>query len=106
MPAIVGVGGHWGDEGKGKVIDLLSEQAAMVVRYSGGNNAGHTVENHLGHFAMHLIPCGIFNPDATCIIGNGVAVDPAFLLKEIEMLQTAGADVSGRLFVSAPAHLS
>ncbi len=106
MPAIVVIGGHWGDEGKGKVIDLLSEQAAMVVRYSGGNNAGHTVDNHLGHFAMHLIPCGIFNPRTDCVIGNGVAFDPAFFLKELTMLgEQAGIDVSGRLFVSDRAHL-
>lgn len=106
MPAIVVVGGHWGDEGKGKVIDLLSEQAAMVVRYSGGNNAGHTVVNPLGHFAMHLIPCGIFNPKSVCVIGNGVAFDPAFFLKELQMLgEKAGIDVTDRLFVSDRAHL-
>lgn len=106
MPAIVVVGGHWGDEGKGKVIDLLSQQAAMVVRYSGGNNAGHTVDNPLGHFAMHLIPCGIFNPKTDCVIGNGVAFDPAFFLKELQMLgEKAGIDVTGRLFVSDRAHL-
>ncbi|MBI2887850.1 MAG: adenylosuccinate synthase [Chloroflexi bacterium] len=105
MPAIVVVGGHWGDEGKGKVIDLLSEQAAMVVRYSGGHNAGHTVENPLGHFAMHLIPCGIFQPNATCIIGNGVAVHPRVFLDELAMVQKAGVITDGRLFVSDRAHL-
>jgi len=105
MPAIVVIGGHWGDEGKGKVVDLLSEQAALVVRYSGGNNAGHTVENPLGHFAMHLIPCGIFHPQTVCIIGNGVAVNPKAFLTELDMLQSAGLAVEGRLFISDRAHL-
>ena len=105
MPAIVVIGGHWGDEGKGKVVDLLSEQAALVVRYSGGNNAGHTVENPLGHFAMHLIPCGIFHPQTVCIIGNGVAVSPKAFLAELDMLQDAGLAVAGRLFISDRAHL-
>ncbi|HLC29570.1 MAG TPA: adenylosuccinate synthase [Dehalococcoidia bacterium] len=105
MPAIVVIGGHWGDEGKGKVVDLLSEQAALVVRYSGGNNAGHTVENPLGHFAMHLIPCGIFHPQTVCIIGNGVAVSPKAFLTELDMLQSAGLAVEGRLFISDRAHL-
>lgn len=105
MPAIVVIGGHWGDEGKGKVVDLLSEQAAVVVRYSGGNNAGHTVENPLGHFAMHLIPCGIFHPQTVCIIGNGVAVNPKAFLTELDMLRSAGLAVEGRLFISDRAHL-
>ena len=105
MPAIVVIGGHWGDEGKGKVVDLLSEQAALVVRYSGGNNAGHTVENPLGHFAMHLIPCGIFHPQTVCIIGNGVAVNHKAFLTELDMLQSAGLAVEGRLFISDRAHL-
>ena len=105
MPAVVVVGGHYGDEGKGKVVDLLSEQAAMVVRYSGGNNAGHTVENSLGHFAMHLIPCGIFNQQTTCIIGNGVAVDPRVLLEEMDIVQRAGVTLAGRLYISDRAHL-
>lgn len=105
MPAIVVVGGHWGDEGKGKVIDMLAEQADFVVRYCGGNNAGHTVVNPLGHFAMHLIPCGIFQPNAICVIGNGVAVNPAAFLSELEIVEGAGVDVGGRLFVSERAHL-
>ncbi|MEK7214601.1 MAG: adenylosuccinate synthase [Chloroflexota bacterium] len=105
MPAIVVVGAHWGDEGKGKVIDMLAEQADFVVRYCGGNNAGHTVSNPLGQFAMHLIPCGIFQPRATCIIGNGVAVNPAIFLQEMEMVEKAGVETAGRLFVSDRAHV-
>ena len=105
MPAIVVVGAHWGDEGKGKVIDMLAEQADFVVRYCGGNNAGHTVSNPLGQFAMHLIPCGIFQPRATCVIGNGVAVNPAAFLQELEMVEKAGVNTEGRLFVSDRAHV-
>lgn len=105
MPAVVIVGGHWGDEGKGKVIDLLAQHAALVVRYSGGNNAGHTVVNALGRFAMHLIPSGIFHPATRCVIGNGVALDPGSLLAEIDLLQRAGINVEGRLFLSDRAHL-
>ncbi len=105
MPAIVVVGGHWGDEGKGKIIDLLSEQANVVVRYNGGNNAGHTVENPLGKFAMHLIPCGIFHPNTLCIIGNGVALSPKAFLDELDMVRRVGVSVEGRLFISDRAHL-
>jgi adenylosuccinate synthase len=98
------VGGQWGDEGKGKIIDLLAEKAKLVVRFSGGDNAGHTVINPYGEFRLHLVPSGIFNPQATCIIGNGVAVNPAVLLKEIDDLQNHGIDVS-RLLISDRAHL-
>ncbi len=76
MPVLVVVGAQWGDEGKGKVTDLLCEQADIVVRYQGGNNAGHTVENKHGKFALHLVPSGIFNPTLTAIIGGGVVIDP------------------------------
>lgn len=105
MPAIVVVGANWGDEGKGKVIDVLAEEVDMVVRYCGGHNAGHTVKNHLGDFAMHLIPCGVFNPKAINLIGNGVAVSLDAFTKELRMVQQAGIDVSGRLFISSRAHL-
>lgn len=105
MPAIVVVGANWGDEGKGKVIDFLAEDVDVVVRYCGGHNAGHTVKNPLGDFAMHLIPCGIFNPRVVNIIGNGVAVSPEAFVRELAMVQSAGIDVAGRLFVSDRAHL-
>ncbi len=104
MPAIVVVGGHWGDEGKGKIVDMLAEQAQLVVRFSGGDNAGHTVINTYGEFRLHLIPSGIFYPHTTCIIGNGVAVNPAVLIGEMDELRQRGIDIS-RLFISDRAHL-
>ena len=79
MPVLVVVGAQWGDEGKGKVTDLLCEQADVVVRYQGGNNAGHTVENLRGKFALHLVPSGVFNPNIVSIIGNGVVIYPTSL---------------------------
>lgn len=104
MPAIAIIGAQWGDEGKGKIVDFLAEKASMVVRYSGGNNAGHTVVNQYGQFGLHLMPSGIFNPSVTCVIGNGVVVDPAVLIKEIDLLQARGVDTS-HLVVSNRAHL-
>jgi adenylosuccinate synthase len=98
------VGGQWGDEGKGKVIDLLAEKARVVARFSGGDNAGHTVINPYGEFRLHLVPSGIFYPQVTCIISNGVVINPAVLLEEIDDLHNHGVDTS-RLFISARAHL-
>jgi adenylosuccinate synthase len=98
------VGGQWGDEGKGRIIDLLAEKAKVVARFSGGDNAGHTVINPYGEFRLHLVPSGIFYPEVTCIVGNGVALNPAVLLGEIENLQKHGVD-TGRLFISDRAHL-
>jgi len=105
MSAIVVVGGQWGDEGKGRIVDLLAEKAHLVARYSAGNNAGHTIINELGEFALHLVPAGIFYPDKTCVIGNGVVVDPAVLLDEIVHLEERGVSVRGRLFLSDRAHV-
>ena len=79
MPAIAVIGAQWGDEGKGKVIDRLAEKARVVVRFSGGDNAGHTIINPYGKFALQLVPSGIFYPETTCIIGNGVVVNPKTL---------------------------
>ena len=104
MGATAVIGAQWGDEGKGKVIDLLAERADLVVRYSGGNNAGHTVINHLGEFRLHLVPAGIFNEQTTCVIGNGVAVDPEVLIGEMDQLEASGIDTT-RLMVSDRAHL-
>ena len=104
MPVLVVVGAQWGDEGKGKVTDLLSEQADIVVRYQGGNNAGHTVENEHGKFALHLVPSGIFNPTLTAIIGGGVVIDPTVLRSEIDDLESRGVSTA-RLKVSGKAHL-
>jgi adenylosuccinate synthase len=105
MPAIVLIGAQWGDEGKGKVTDLLGEQVDYVVRYQGGNNAGHTVVLPDGRkFALHLLPSGILTPGCTPVIGNGVVIDPKVLLGEIDGL--AERDVScDRLLISADAHL-
>jgi len=105
MPAIVVVGGQWGDEGKGRVVDLLAQKTHIVARFSAGNNAGHTVVNELGEFRLHLVPAGIFYPNELCVIGNGVAIDPAVLLQEIEDLESRGVSVRGRLFVSNRAHV-
>ena len=84
MPAYAVIGAQWGDEGKGKIIDVLAENAAIIARYSGGNNAGHTVMNDAGTFKLHLVPSGICWPHAMNVIGNGVVVDPDVLLKEIQ----------------------
>jgi adenylosuccinate synthase len=106
MPAIAVIGGQWGDEGKGKVVDLVAEQADVVVRFSGGDNAGHTVINRFGNFALHLVPSGIFSPKALSIIGNGVVINPEVLFKEIDMLIKNKIDVSpSRLFISDRAHI-
>jgi adenylosuccinate synthase len=105
MPAIVLIGAQWGDEGKGKATDLLGERVQWVVRYQGGNNAGHTVVLPDGQdFALHLIPSGILTPGVTNVIGNGVVVDPGVLLEEVASLEERGVD-TGRLLVSADAHL-
>jgi len=104
VAVIVIVGGQWGDEGKGKIIDLLAEKAKVVARFSGGDNAGHTVINPYGEFKLHLVPSGIFYSQVTCIISNGVAINPAVLLKEIDDLHNHGIDTS-RLFISDRAHL-
>jgi adenylosuccinate synthase len=104
MPGIVIVGTQWGDEGKGKVTDLLAERADLVVRFQGGNNAGHTIVRDDEEFKFHLVPSGILYPDKTCVIGNGVVIDPGVLIEELEGLRRRGVDVSG-LRVSANAHL-
>ena len=105
MPAIVLIGAQWGDEGKGKATDLLGERVQWVVRYQGGNNAGHTVVLPDGQdFALHLIPSGILTPGVTNVIGNGVVVDSGVLLEELTGLESRGID-TGRLLISADAHL-
>ncbi|TXH22880.1 MAG: adenylosuccinate synthase [Mycobacterium sp.] len=105
MPAIVLIGAQWGDEGKGKATDLLGGRVQWVVRYQGGNNAGHTVVLPTGeNFALHLIPSGILTPGVTNVIGNGVVVDPGVLLTELNGLEERGVDTSG-LLISADAHL-
>jgi len=104
MPAYAVIGGQWGDEGKGKVIDYLAGDVDYVVRYAGGNNAGHTVVNEQGTFQLHLVPSGICWPDVRGIIGNGVVVNPDVLRGELDMLSDRGIDTA-RLYVSERAHV-
>jgi len=104
MSIIAVIGAQWGDEGKGKIVDLLAEKVNAVVRFSGGDNAGHTIINSYGEFKLHLVPSGIFRPNVTCIIGNGVVINPAVLLEELDLIHKRGVDTSN-LFISDRAHL-
>jgi adenylosuccinate synthase len=104
MPVVAVIGAQWGDEGKGHIVDLLAERARLVIRYGGGNNAGHTVVNDRGAFKLHVVPSGIFDPSTVNVIGNGVVVDPAVLLKELEDLQSQGISMA-KLFISERAHV-
>jgi adenylosuccinate synthase len=105
MSVNVIVGAQWGDEGKGKIVDLLSEKFDIVARYQGGANAGHTVKVADKTTVLHLIPSGILHPNIICIIGNGVVLDPVALMEEIQLLEEEGIQVNGRLFISQNAHL-
>ena len=105
MSIRVVVGAQWGDEGKGKVVDLLSKEADYVVRYQGGANAGHTLKFDDQKVVLHLIPSGIFNGSAECIIGNGVVIDPHALLEEIETVEAMDVELKGRLHISSAAHV-
>src|SRR5213592_2149080 len=104
MPGIVIVGAQWGDEGKGKITDLLAEHGDAVVRFQGGNNAGHTIVRGDQEWKLHLIPSGILYPGKRCVIGNGVVIDPRVLIEELDALRARRVDVTG-LKVSANAHL-
>ncbi len=99
------VGAQWGDEGKGKIVDLFAERADVVVRYQGGNNAGHTLVIGGEKTILHLIPSGIMHPGVQCLIGNGVVLDPTALRKEVDMLEQAGIDVQSRLGIDSRTHL-
>ncbi len=105
MSVTVLVGSQWGDEGKGKVVDILSEHYDVVVRYQGGANAGHTIKIGEKQFIFHLIPSGILHDNVTCVIGNGVVVDTKALLDEIDFLKKNGYEIEGRLLISQNAHL-
>jgi adenylosuccinate synthase len=105
MSVTILVGSQWGDEGKGKIVDILSEKYKIVARYQGGANAGHTVIIGDKKYILHLIPSGILREDVICVIGNGVVIDPTALLEEIELLEKNGIKVEGRLFISHNAHL-
>ncbi|MBM3166274.1 MAG: adenylosuccinate synthase [Chloroflexi bacterium] len=104
MSVVAVIGAQWGDEGKGKIVDLLAQRAKAVVRFSGGDNAGHTIVNPQGEFRLHLVPSGIFYPETVCIIGNGVVVNPAVLLAETDDLNKHNVDTN-HLFISDRANL-
>ncbi len=105
MPVRIVIGAQWGDEGKGKVVDLLSSDAQYVVRYQGGANAGHTLKFDDTTIVLHLIPSGLFNGNSKCIIGNGVVIDPIALVEELEEVQSHDIQLEDRLFISSSAHL-
>jgi adenylosuccinate synthase len=105
MPALVVVGAQWGDEGKGKIVDLLTERAGLVVRYQGGHNAGHTVVIGDASFVLHLIPSGVLRPGCGCVIGNGVVVDPEALVAEMDALEARGIRFGDQFHISDRAHL-
>ncbi len=105
MPTTIVIGAQWGDEGKGKIIDYLAATSDFIVRFHGGNNAGHTIINDKGKFALHLIPSGIFNEKAINIISNGVVIDLEVLTNEIETLEKAGIKIKNRLLISPRSHL-
>jgi adenylosuccinate synthase len=105
MATLVVVGTQWGDEGKGKIVDILAREADIIARYQGGSNAGHTVVTPKGTFVFHLIPSGILYPGKLCVIGNGVVVDPAALIEEMDRLQARGFKIGQNLAISQRAHL-
>ncbi|MBN2145519.1 MAG: adenylosuccinate synthase [Candidatus Aureabacteria bacterium] len=105
MSLVILIGAQWGDEGKGKIIDFLVKDKDIVVRYQGGNNAGHTVYFKNKKHVLHLIPSGILHPDKICLIGNGVVIDPAALLEEIKQLEQLGISIENRLKIAGNAHL-
>ncbi|MDR0383495.1 MAG: adenylosuccinate synthetase, partial [Spirochaetaceae bacterium] len=102
---IVIVGMQWGDEGKGKIVDFLAANADIIVRYSGGANAGHTIVTGGERYALHLIPSGALYKDKTVILGAGMVIDPAELFAEADTLKSRGVETAGRLFVSDRAHI-
>ncbi len=105
MPVRIIIGAQWGDEGKGKIVDRLSAESSYVVRYQGGANAGHTLKFDDKTIVLHLIPSGMFNGNAKCVIGNGVVIDPIALVEEIEEVKTLDVDLKDRLYISSSAHV-
>src|SRR4029078_13018368 len=105
MQNIIVLGAQWGDEGKGKIVDLFAERFDIVARYQGGHNAGHTVYIGEKKYVLKLIPSGILRPGKKAVIGNGLVIDPAALLSEIETLEAAGVDMRGNLYISNRAHV-
>lgn len=105
MTVRIVIGAQWGDEGKGKIVDLLSKDSGYVIRYQGGANAGHTLKFDETEVVLHLIPSGIFNGDAKCVIGNGVVADPQAIVEEIDNIEKLDVSLSGRLYISESAHV-
>src|SRR6202047_5411521 len=105
MSNIIVLGAQWGDEGKGKVVDLLAERFDIVARYQGGHNAGHTIFIGEKKFVLKLIPSGILRPGKRAVIGNGLVIDPGALLSEIDTLESAGVEIKSNLFISNRAHV-
>jgi adenylosuccinate synthase len=105
MSVTMVIGAQWGDEAKGKVVDLLSQEADITARFNGGDNAGHTVINEFGTFKLRLTPNGFSNPNTTCIIGPGVVINLATLITEIQMIKGAGIDLGDRLWISPRCHV-
>ena len=105
MPVDVLLGLQWGDEGKGKIVDVMAPRYDIVARFQGGPNAGHTISFEGKTFVLHLIPSGIFNPETLCLIGNGVVIDPVIFMREIDTLVKMGVDVKSKLIISKRAHL-
>src|SRR5271170_7060793 len=105
MPSVIVVGAQWGDEGKGKIIDLLAERAEYIVRSQGGNNAGHTIVAKGEEFRFHLVPSGILYPHTHCFIAGGTVIDPKVLIEEIRGLEEKGISLKGRLHISPFAHI-
>jgi len=105
MSTVVIVGAQWGDEGKGKIVDVLTRKADVVARYQGGNNAGHTVVIDSDRYVLHLIPSGILHKGIKCIIGNGVVIDPSALLEEMDQLRSRNIDIDSNLCVSQNSHI-
>ncbi len=99
------IGAQWGDEGKGKIVDVLSDNFSVVARYAGGHNAGHTVTINQQRFVLQLVPCGVLRPGCKAVIGNGVVLDPIAFLKEVQKLRDAGVKIDGNLFISNRAHV-
>ena len=105
MGCKVAIGTQWGDEGKAKAIDYLTDQSDIIVRYQGGANAGHTVVAEGKKYVFHLVPSGILHEGKICVIGNGVVLDPLQLIKEMEQLESEGLNIKDRIIISDSAHL-
>jgi adenylosuccinate synthase len=102
---VVVIGAQWGDEGKGKIVDYLANEAQLIVRFAGGANAGHTIVIGEDEYALHLIPSGVLYPDKTVILGAGMVIDPRALFAELAMLNERGIETTGRVFISDRAHI-